>query len=92
MNAKLPALAKRRERLVAQAASQRLAVAECIEPWRIPLARVDRGLAALQVIRRNPAWIVGGIFLLAALRPIRFVKWLQRGWLAWQLVRRLRNR
>jgi hypothetical protein len=33
---------------------------------------------------------VGAVLLLAALRPRRAGKWLQRGWLAWQLGRRLR--
>ena len=47
MNEKLIRLAERRERLVAQAAAQRMALAQNIEPWRNPLARADQGLAAL---------------------------------------------
>lgn len=97
MNEKLIRLAERRERLVAQAAAQRSALAQNIEPWRRPLARVDQGLAVLRNIKRHPAWIVGGVALLAALRPGRVRaagvgKWLSRGWVTWQMVRKLRGR
>ncbi len=92
MNEKLALLAARRERLIRLAAAQRTVLAQSIEPWRIPLARVDQGLAVLRVIKRNPAWIVGGGILLAALRPFRVVKWLQRGWMAWQMLRGMRSR
>jgi hypothetical protein len=92
MNDKLTQLAERRERLVAQAAAQRMALAQNIEPWRIPLARIDQGLAAMRVIKRHPAWIVGSVVLFAVLRPVRVVKWLRRGWVVWQMLPRLRGR
>jgi len=92
MNQNLIRLAERRERLVARAAAQRMALAQSIEPWRIPLAVADQGLAALRFLKRHPAWIVGGGVLIAALRPVRVVKWLRRGWVAWQLMHRLRGR
>ncbi|MHB1213805.1 MAG: YqjK-like family protein [Thiobacillus sp.] len=97
MNPKLIRLAEQRERLIAQAAVQRSALAQNIEPWRIPLGRVDQGLAALRYVKRHPAWIVGGIALLAVFRPGRaraagVGKWLTRGWAAWQLVHKLRGR
>ena len=92
MNEKLIRLAERRERLVANAAAQRMALAQYIEPWRIPLARADQGLAALRFIKSHPAWIVGGGVLLAALRPGRVGKWLRRGWVTWQILNQLRGR
>jgi CHAD domain-containing protein len=92
MSEKLHRLAERRERLVAQAAAQRMALAQSIEPWRIPLAVADQGLAALRFLKRHPAWIVGGGILIAALRPVRVVKWLRRGWVAWQILHNLRGR
>lgn len=92
MNKKLTRLAERQERLVAQAAAQRITLAQNIEPWRMPLARVDRGLAALRYIKRHPAWIVGGAVLFAALRPGPVGKWLRRGWVTWQMVYKLRGR
>ncbi len=97
MSEKLIRLAERRERLVAQAAAQRMALAQNIEPWRQPLARVDQGLAVLRYIKSHPAWIVGGVALLAVLRPGRaragsIGKWLTRGWATWRLVHKLRGR
>jgi hypothetical protein len=92
MNKNLIRLAERRERLVAQAAAQRMTLAQSIEPWRAPLARVDQGLAALRYIKRHPAWIIGGVALLAALRPGRVGKWLGRGWIAWQMMHKSRGR
>lgn len=92
MNEKLVRLVERRERLVAQAAAQRMALAQNIEPWRAPLARVDQGLAALRYVKRHPAWIVGGVALLAVLRPGNIGKWLGRGWVTWQMVHKLRGK
>lgn len=92
MNDKLIRLAERRERLVAQAAAQRMTLAQNIEPWRNPLARADQGLAALRYIKSHPAWIVGGVVLLAALRPGRVWKWLGRSWVTWQMMHKLRGR
>jgi hypothetical protein len=91
MNDKLIRLAERRERLVAQAAAQRMALAQSIEPWRTPMALADQGLAALRFIKRHPAWIAGGGVLLAALRPRRVGKWLRRGWITWLIMRKLRG-
>ena len=90
MNGKLIRLAERRERLIAQAAAQRVALAHSLEPWRTPLALADQGLAVLRYIKRNPAWIVGGVVLLAALRPGSAGKWLRRSWVTWQIIQKLR--
>ena len=80
MNKKLIRLAQRRERLVTRAAEQRVALAQNIEPYRLPLALADRGLYALRYIRSHPEWLVGVVVLLVALRPGRVGKWLGRGW------------
>lgn len=92
MNKKLIQLAERRERLVAQTAVQRMDLAKNIEPWRIPLARVDRVVVALRFIKSRPALIVGGAALLAALRLGRIGKWLQLGWVTWQMMHKLPGR
>lgn len=97
MGDKLIRLAARREQLIAQAAAQRMALAQGIEPWRVPLALADQGLTAVRLIKRHPAWLVGGAMLLAALRPAglrsgRIGKWLRRGWVTWQIVKNLRSR
>ncbi len=92
MKDKLILLAQRRERLIEQSAAQRMVLAQNVEPWRTPLALADQGLAALRFVRRHPAWIIGGGALLAALRPGLVWKWLPRGWAAWQIVHKLRDR
>ena len=71
MNKKLIRLAERRERLVTRAAEQRVALAQNIEPYRLPLALADQGINALRYIRSHPEWLVGVVVLLAALRPSR---------------------
>lgn len=92
MNKKRLRLAERRERLVAQASAQRAALAENVEPWRMPLALADQGLSALRYIRRHPEWIAGIVVLIAALRPRRAGKWLGRGWVTWQVMHKLCGR
>lgn len=92
MNSKLTQLADRRERLVAEAAAQRMVLAQNIEPWRAPLAVADQGLAALRYIKRRPLWVIGGAILFASLGHGRIGKWMRRGWLTWQVVHKLRSR
>lgn len=91
MNNKMALLQERRERLVALAAQQRSALAQDIAPWRTPLALADQGLEALRYVRRHPAWIFGGIALLAMVQPRHAGKWLGRGWVTWQLLHKSRS-
>ncbi|MDO9272473.1 MAG: YqjK-like family protein [Rugosibacter sp.] len=91
----LTRLAARREQLIAQAAAQRMALAQSIEPWRAPLALADQGLVVVRLIKSRPAWLVGAAALfLAVLRPAglrsgHIGKWLRRGWVTWQIVQNL---
>lgn len=90
MNKKLIQLAERRSLLVKQAAAQRMALTHQLTPWRARLALADRGIAVFRYVGRRPSLMVGAALLLAALRPRRAGKWLQRGWIMWQIGRRLR--
>lgn len=92
MSKKLIRLAERRNQLVTQAAAQRTALAHDLEPWRARLTLADQGIAAIQYVRRHPALWVGAAFLLAVVSPRRVGIWLQRGWVAWQIGRRVRGR
>ncbi|HRK78470.1 MAG TPA: YqjK-like family protein [Thiobacillus sp.] len=92
MNEKSTRLAERRERLVAQAAAQRTALAQNLDPWRAPLALVDQGVAALRYVRRRPALLMGAMLMIAVLRPKRLGRGLGLVWGAWQLGRRLLRR
>ena len=92
MNRKLTRIAEQRSLLVARAAAQRTALAHNLAPWRARLALADRGIAAVRYVRNRPGLLVAAALLLAALRPRRVGTWLQRGWLAWQIRRRLFGR
>jgi len=85
-------LAQRRARLVAQVEQQRGTLAKGVEEWRAPLVMVDQGVSVLCYIRRHPEWVAGAAVLIAALRSHRSGVWLGRGWMAWQVINRLRNR
>jgi hypothetical protein len=86
MNRKLIALAKRRELLVAQAAQHRIALMQAAEPWRAPLAFVDRGIAVVRDIARHPTWLIGASILLITLRPWRSGSWLRYALVTWRIM------
>ncbi len=93
MNEKLLKLARRRESLVMEAEQQRMQLVLIVDTWRAPFALADQGLAAISFIRKHPFWLAGcSAVLLKFLRPSRIGKWLQRGLVAWQLVRKLRSK
>ena len=92
MNLNLDRIAQRRSHLQEVAAIQRAQLSQGVERLRAPLALADRGVEAIRFMRRNPLVLGGASILFVALRRYRMGKWLQRGWLAWQVVRRLRNR
>lgn len=90
MNHKLTELAERRARLVAQAEAQRVTLAQSMQRWRKPLAIADQGVAAVRYVRSHPALLVGAGVFLVALRPKRALAWLQRGLVAWKVLRKIR--
>ena len=93
MNEKLLKLAQRREHLVLEAAKQRLQLAQAVEVWREPLALADQGLAAISYIKKHPILIAASSAVLVRLVRKSFIgKWLGRGMMAWQLVRKLQSR
>ena len=91
MNTIAETLAARRQRLIAQAASQRAALSHQIEPWRARLAIADRGVAVVRGAGRHPLLLTGVAVLLVLWRPRRAVQWLQYGWMGWQLASKLRS-
>lgn len=92
MSARLRRRAERRAGLIAQAEVQRDALARGVDRWRGPLALADRGIDALRSIGRHPGWVLGGVVLLAAVRPRRAGRWARWLWTAWQIGRRLAGR
>ena len=93
MNEKLLKLAQRREHLVLEAAKQRLQLAQAVEVWRESLALADQGLAAISYIKKHPILIAASSAVLVRLLRKSFIgKWLGRGMMAWQFVRKLQDR
>ncbi len=86
MKQKLLRIAEKRNRLVLQVAAQRSELGQQVEPWRVPLARADQGLAALRYIKTHPVPMIGGVVLLALLRPRNAGKWLGRAFVAWRVL------
>lgn len=92
MNRKLLILAQRRERLVLEAAQQRVQLAQAIEAWRSPLALADQGLAAISFIKNHPFYVAAISTIFVRLFRKSFIgKWFSRGKTALQLVRKLQS-
>ena len=93
MNEKLLKLAQQREKLVLESEKQRRQLRQAIEAWQAPLALADEGLTLIATIKKHPIWLAGGsAILLKLIRPSRLGKWLSRGLIAWQVMRKLQNK
>ena len=82
-------LEHRRAVLVAQAAEQRAALAAAFEPWRAPIAVVDRGVEAVRFLKRYPAILAAAAAVVAILKPRRAWQWGQRAFVVWRAWRAL---
>lgn len=76
MNVQFQKLAERRQRLIAQAASQRMLFANNAHALRKPLAIADKGLSVMRYVKHHPILVAGGsATLLALTRPFDVAKW-----------------
>lgn len=89
MSDKLASLAERRAGLVARARQQREQLSRAATPLRRSLSLADRGLAAVRYVAAHPLLLAAGAAVFAAFGPRWFLKWAQRGWLVWRLLRGL---
>ena len=89
MKKKLASIAVRRQKLVAQAAEQRLALAHHIQPLKSGLSLADKGLTIVHYVKKHPVLIMGIAAVIGMLRPTRGVKWLRRSWVASLIMRGL---
>lgn len=89
MPGRLDEIAAKRARLVEQAAAQRAALSHQVRPLRVSLAVADQGVAVVRSIGRHPLLVAGVAVLLVAWRPRRALRWLQYGWMGWQMARKL---
>ena len=97
--ARVLALAVRQQQLLARSAYLRLQVTQDMAPWQSRLGQVDRARAAVatgwQWLRAHPEVPAGAAVLLMLLRPKRALalawRWGRRGWLGWQIWRRVQR-
>jgi hypothetical protein len=92
MSKRLVELAERRERLVAQAALQRTEFSRCLAPVKAGCKVADRGVMVLRYLQQHPVLVAGMVGLLVALKPRKAFSWMKRGWFAWRMVQKLRQR
>ncbi len=93
------ALALRQAQLLARSALLRQRLGEDLAPWQPRLARVDQARAlashSWQWLRQHPEVPAAAAGLLLVLRPKRALalawRWGRRGWLGWQLWRRVQH-
>ena len=85
-----PALppALRREQLLVRSTALRLRLARDGQALEAPLAIADNVRNALHWLWQHPEWPVGGLVVLAVLRPRRAWRWAARAWWAWRLWQR----
>lgn len=89
MNHQLQNLEKKRERLIAEAASQRGLVGHFANSLHKPLAMTDKCLNVLSYIKHHPILLAGsGATLLSIAKPNGIGKWLRRSLLVWQLTKK----
>lgn len=83
---------ERRARLLERIAAQREAIASQSVPLQDATERLDRGLRALQRLRRHPLLALGGgAAVLALVRAYARSSWMHYGWQVWRLLRQLRG-
>jgi hypothetical protein len=91
MSKKICILAKRREALVQEAVQQRLLLTQIVDTWRSRLVMADQSMALIAQIKQHPVLAIGASFgMLTLMRSSLMRKWFRRGWLAWQVVRKVR--
>ena len=91
MNPELVELALRKQRLQLRSADERDALVRHAEALTPVFRGVDRVVGGVLWARDKAPILSGiGIFLLVV-RPRAALRWARRGWLGWQLVRRVRT-
>lgn len=92
MNKRLIELAERRERLTAKIELQRGELSRHVAPWKGVLSVADKGVEAVRYLRQHLGLVAGAVGFFVALRPRRALAWLRRGWWAWKMVQKVRQR
>ncbi|MBV2234489.1 MAG: YqjK-like family protein [Sterolibacterium sp.] len=85
------ALALRKQRLRLRSTELRNRLADHSQPLLPLFSAADRLGSGWRWLKRHPAVPVAALTGLLVARPRHLLRWLQRGWLLWQLAGRLRN-
>jgi hypothetical protein len=91
MNARLAAVVRRREALVARIAAERTEIAQLASAWRAPLAVADLGWRLGCALRRHRGLVAVGTTFLVASQRHRLLRWAGRLFTFWELYRALRE-
>ncbi len=92
MNAKLAAIIRRREALVARAAVQREAIGSEVTGWRRSLLAADLAYRLAQAVRARPLLAVVGVTAFLGARRRRLLLWIGRVFTAWEVYQAFRER
>lgn len=91
MNPKLVELALRKQRLQFRAEGQRVEIAAGLAAVDAVLNRVERLREGVDWLRQHAPAVSTFALVLLVLRPRFTLRWARRGWLGWQLYRRIRS-
>lgn len=91
MSPRLVELALKKQRLQIRSAALRADFSSHAAAWRPVFAIADQGQAALLWLRRHPAVPVAVLVALLVARPRVLLRWLKRGFFAWQALAKLRE-
>ncbi|MCX7175662.1 MAG: YqjK-like family protein [Proteobacteria bacterium] len=84
-------LALKKQRLQMRSTALREDFSTYAAGWKPVFTLADRGYSGLRWLRRHPVVpVAAGVALLVA-RPRMVLRWAQRGFFAWQTLRRLRG-
>ena len=78
-------IARRRERLIALAASQRAVIAGTFHEWQAPISIVDRVLGVVRFLRAHPILSAAAVIAAVAFRGGGLVTTVGRGVAVWRL-------
>jgi hypothetical protein len=84
-------LVLKKQRLQLRSAMLRDDIAAYAAGWAPAFALAERGRSALHWVRRHPVLPVMLLAAVLAARPRAMLRWAQRGFVAWQALRKLRS-
>jgi hypothetical protein len=82
-------LAAKHSNLRLRAAVQRRELGTTMNEIEHQLSGVDRGIARVSRVLRNPAVIVGGVALVAMVGPKRLMRWITKGAVLYSTAKRV---